>query len=103
MERRNGMKLSFPHLVGCWTGKTTQWSDIALNDRNHRSRCDQSKRQSIPPVVEASDNPDAEVKGKVFKIAEAELKAADEYEVSDYKRIRVLLRSGSTAWVYVRA
>jgi hypothetical protein len=31
------------------------------------------------------------------------LKAADDYEVSDYKRIEVLLRSGSFAWVYVRA
>jgi gamma-glutamylcyclotransferase (GGCT)/AIG2-like uncharacterized protein YtfP len=55
------------------------------------------------PVVEASENPDDVVNGKVFRITEAELKAADEYEVSDYKRILVPLRSGNTAWVYVRA
>jgi hypothetical protein len=39
----------------------------------------------------------------VFWITDAELKAADEYEVADYKRILVPLRSGNTAWVYVRA
>jgi gamma-glutamylcyclotransferase (GGCT)/AIG2-like uncharacterized protein YtfP len=55
------------------------------------------------PVVEASDNSDDVVNGKVFRITEAELKAADEYEVSDYKRIHVQLRSGNAAWVYVRS
>ena len=55
------------------------------------------------PIVEASENPGDEVEGKVFWITEAELKAADEYEVADYKRIEVRLRSGNTAWVYVRA
>jgi gamma-glutamylcyclotransferase (GGCT)/AIG2-like uncharacterized protein YtfP len=55
------------------------------------------------PIVEASDNPGDEVAGRVFRITEAELKAADAYEVSDYKRVEVLLRSGNSAWVYVRA
>jgi gamma-glutamylcyclotransferase (GGCT)/AIG2-like uncharacterized protein YtfP len=55
------------------------------------------------PIVEASDNPGDEVQGKVFRITQAELKAADAYEVADYKRIEVSLRSGNTAWVYVRA
>jgi gamma-glutamylcyclotransferase (GGCT)/AIG2-like uncharacterized protein YtfP len=55
------------------------------------------------PIVEASDNPGDEVQGKVFRITEAELKAADAYEVADYKRVEVPLRSGNTAWVYVRA
>lgn len=55
------------------------------------------------PIVEASANPADEVQGKVLRITEAELKAADAYEVADYKRIEVLLRSGKKAWVYVRA
>ncbi|MCX2562054.1 gamma-glutamylcyclotransferase [Acetobacter farinalis] len=55
------------------------------------------------PVVEASGNDEDEVKGKVFLITEAELADADRYEVSDYKRIIVTLRSGRNAWVYVRA
>ncbi len=55
------------------------------------------------PIVEPSDNPADEVQGRVFRITEAELKAADDYEVADYKRIEVALRSGNKAWVYVRA
>jgi hypothetical protein len=34
---------------------------------------------------------------------EQELAAADEYEVDDYRRITVSLRSGDRAWVYVFA
>jgi hypothetical protein len=43
------------------------------------------------------------VEGTVFAITESELLAADEYEVDDYQRIAVPLRSGDTAWVYVFA
>ena len=55
------------------------------------------------PVVSASANPGDEVAGKVFFISAAELEAADRYEVSDYKRIEVTLKSGLKAWVYVKA
>jgi len=39
----------------------------------------------------------------VFRISADELAAADRYEVSDYVRVLVPLRSGRQAWVYVRA
>jgi gamma-glutamylcyclotransferase (GGCT)/AIG2-like uncharacterized protein YtfP len=55
------------------------------------------------PIVMASDNPADEVAGKVFAITQAELAAADAYEVADYKRISVRLKSGVDAWVYVDA
>jgi gamma-glutamylcyclotransferase (GGCT)/AIG2-like uncharacterized protein YtfP len=55
------------------------------------------------PVVSASANPNDEVAGKVFFISAEELDAADRYEVSDYKRVEVTLRSGIQAWVYVKA
>ncbi|BCZ25167.1 hypothetical protein MTY59_50220 [Mycobacterium senriense] len=48
-----------------------------------------------------SDRADAHVDGLVFAISETDLAAADEYEVDDYRRIEVPLRSGATAWVYV--
>jgi gamma-glutamylcyclotransferase (GGCT)/AIG2-like uncharacterized protein YtfP len=54
------------------------------------------------PIVEASGDPEDEVEGKVFEITEAELTAADAYEVSDYKRVLARLKSGLDAWVYVR-
>jgi len=43
------------------------------------------------------------VAGTVFEITPAELAAADAYEVSDYARVAVKLKSGVEAWVYVRA
>lgn len=55
------------------------------------------------PVVSPSDNPADEVEGMVFEITAQELAAADEYEVSDYKRIETALKSGKRAWVYVQA
>ena len=55
------------------------------------------------PIVEASGHDSDEVAGAVYTITTAELAAADAYEVSDYKRVRVRLRSGRDAWVYVKA
>ncbi|WP_343712338.1 gamma-glutamylcyclotransferase family protein [Inquilinus sp.] len=54
------------------------------------------------PIVEPGATADR-VAGTVFRITEAELAAADAYEVSDYKRILVPLASGLEAWVYVQA
>jgi hypothetical protein len=55
------------------------------------------------PMVVETGNLGDEVAGILFLITEAELAAADAYEVSDYKRVQVSLRSGRRAWVYVRA
>jgi gamma-glutamylcyclotransferase (GGCT)/AIG2-like uncharacterized protein YtfP len=53
------------------------------------------------PIVALSSDPNDTVEGAVFEITQAELDAADAYEVSDYKRVAVRLRSGLEAWVYV--
>ena len=55
------------------------------------------------PIVEPSPDRADEVSGSVFEITAQELAAADKYEVSDYKRVSVKLKSGAQAWVYVRA
>jgi gamma-glutamylcyclotransferase (GGCT)/AIG2-like uncharacterized protein YtfP len=55
------------------------------------------------PIVQPSPDPNDEVRGTVFEVTKAELAAADAYEVSDYERVRVVLKSGLPAWVYVRA
>jgi gamma-glutamylcyclotransferase (GGCT)/AIG2-like uncharacterized protein YtfP len=55
-----------------------------------------------PMVVETGDPAD-EVPGTLLLITAAELAAADAYEVSAYKRIEVVLKSGKSAWVYVKA
>jgi gamma-glutamylcyclotransferase (GGCT)/AIG2-like uncharacterized protein YtfP len=55
------------------------------------------------PILRPTDRPDAAVEGMVFAISEADLAAADEYEVDDYRRVAVPLRSADEAWVYVFA
>lgn len=55
------------------------------------------------PIAGPSSDPADEVEGTVFQITERELAAADAYEVADYKRIEVRLKSGINAWVYVKA
>jgi Gamma-glutamyl cyclotransferase, AIG2-like len=44
-----------------------------------------------------------EVGGVVFEITPQELAAADRYEVAEYTRVLVTLRSGTQSWVYVEA
>ena len=55
------------------------------------------------PILKPTDRPGAAVEGTVFALSAAELAAADEYEVDDYVRVAVPLRSGDEAWVYVFA
>jgi gamma-glutamylcyclotransferase (GGCT)/AIG2-like uncharacterized protein YtfP len=53
------------------------------------------------PILKATERQDAAVEGTVFDISATELAAADDYEVDDYTRVAVPLRSGRQAWVYV--
>ena len=55
------------------------------------------------PIVSPSSDPSDEVAGMVFRISADELAAADHYEVADYVRVQVRLKSGRDAWVYVKA
>jgi Gamma-glutamyl cyclotransferase, AIG2-like len=54
-------------------------------------------------IAESSAIPADEVPGTVFEVTTQELTAADRYEVVEYSRILVTLKSGARAWVYVRA
>ena len=55
------------------------------------------------PIVTASDDPADEIEGAVLLLTLAELTAADAYEVDDYRRVLVRLKSGLDAWVYIKA
>jgi hypothetical protein len=57
-------------------------------------------RHAIARLTQAATAP---IPGVVFSITPAELAAADRYEVGDYKRVAVVLRSGARAFVYVSA
>jgi hypothetical protein len=54
-------------------------------------------------IAERSRNLTDDVPGMVFKITPAELAAADQYEVAEYTRMQVTLKSRLRAWAYVRA
>jgi gamma-glutamylcyclotransferase (GGCT)/AIG2-like uncharacterized protein YtfP len=55
------------------------------------------------PILRPSNEPNAAIEGTVFAVSATDLVAADAYEVSDYVRAEVPLRSGGRAWVYVWA
>lgn len=57
----------------------------------------------VHSIACSSLNPADEVPGVAFEISEAELAAADEYEVDVYGRSEVQLASGRSAFVYVGA
>jgi gamma-glutamylcyclotransferase (GGCT)/AIG2-like uncharacterized protein YtfP len=46
--------------------------------------------------------PSDTVEGTVLTVTRRELQQADAYEPSDYERVRVHLKSGSNAWVYLK-
>ncbi|NQW55118.1 MAG: gamma-glutamylcyclotransferase [Rhodospirillales bacterium] len=52
-------------------------------------------------IARPSGRAEDEVPGVVLRITAPELAAADTYEVSDYKRVAVRLKSGLEAFVYV--
>ena len=54
-------------------------------------------------IMVPSQDPADCVEGMVFALTPDELAAADAYEVSDYARVEIALRSGDRCWAYVAA
>ena len=54
-------------------------------------------------ILHRTGDPADVIEGAVLRLTPDELAAADAYEVDDYRRIEVSLRSGRRAWVYVAA
>ncbi|WP_375383698.1 gamma-glutamylcyclotransferase family protein [uncultured Microbacterium sp.] len=55
------------------------------------------------PIVRETGDPRDKVTGRVLRLTEDELEAADEYEVAHYRRVTVVLASGTHAFAYVTA
>ena len=53
------------------------------------------------PLVLQTNNLSDKVDGRVYVVTESDLKKADIYETSAYKREKFALESGGEAWVYV--
>ena len=54
----------------------------------------------VYPLIISDSN--SRVIGSVIEITERELKKADEYETDAYRREKIALESGISAWVYVK-
>ena len=50
----------------------------------------------VPSVI-------GEVEGKVIELTSEKLELVDKYETNAYKREQVILKSGISAWVYIKA
>ncbi|NHE59434.1 gamma-glutamylcyclotransferase family protein [Cyclobacterium plantarum] len=53
------------------------------------------------PIAIKSENKADFIEGLLFEITESELAKTDNYEVSQYHRIRETVDSGKKAWIYV--
>ena len=70
---------------------------IQITDRDFVATSGAEYHRNLEFTGSASDLVD----GTVFSITEQELEQADAYEPDGYKRVRVELRSGTEAWVYI--
>ncbi|MEA3081679.1 MAG: hypothetical protein QOD54_1347 [Sphingomonadales bacterium] len=59
--------------------------------------------KAVHSIARATGDPNDRIPGMLFEISEAELAAADAYEVALYSRTQVRLESGRSAFVYVGA
>lgn len=78
-------------------GYRLEWTDIADDRVAALSGLDRH------PILRHTGNGHDRVFGRVLSLTAEELDAADEYEVSLYRRTSVILASGTRAWVYVAA
>src|SRR5687767_2673765 len=51
--------------------------------------------------LQFTGDPSDQVEGMVFKVTTKELEQADAYEPAGYERVRVRVKSGNSAWIYL--
>lgn len=92
---------TFGRLVGgdadALPGYRLEWTDI------DDERVAQLSGLDKHPILRHTGDAHDRVFGRVLTLTAEELDAADEYEVSLYRRASVSLASGLRAWVYVAA
>jgi len=59
--------------------------------------------KAFHPILAYTGDPKDQVTGTVFELTAKELLQADDYEVDDYQRIRAILKSGRSCWIYAAA
>lgn len=54
------------------------------------------------PIIRKVGISDEIIQGLVLAVSDDDFEKLDAYEASDYRRARVVLKSGRTAWAYMR-
>ncbi|MCL4744484.1 MAG: gamma-glutamylcyclotransferase [Burkholderiaceae bacterium] len=72
---------------------------LRIEDENVRATSGSADHPILKYTGRAADVID----GTVFRVSADELQMADRYEVAAYRRVAVVLASGTRAWVYVDA
>jgi gamma-glutamylcyclotransferase (GGCT)/AIG2-like uncharacterized protein YtfP len=70
---------------------------IEINDQKFIARGEGKFQSTLVCTNYSGDH----VEGTVFEIEMEELQLTDQYEPGNYQRIKVKLRSGKEAWIYV--
>lgn len=61
----------------------------------------ESSQQQYHPIAIPSKLKTDSIKGVIFELTEDELMQSDRYEVSDYKRVWEVFKSGRKSWIYI--
>ena len=72
-------------------------SSIEIKDESFLAKGEEKYQLTAIPSKDDADI----IEGIVLEISEEELLLADKYEPDNYKRLKVALQSGRTAWIYV--
>ena|SRR3989344_3321483 len=70
-------------------------SDVLLNYTRSKIKID-----NVYPIIIPKKG--GYVRGLVFLVSSKELKLIDDYETNSYRRQKVFLKSGESAWVYTK-
>ncbi|MEM6685037.1 MAG: gamma-glutamylcyclotransferase family protein [Bacteroidota bacterium] len=60
-------------------------------------------QEEFHPIAIQTNNKKDMISGTLYEITSEELAQADQYEVSDYKRVEATFQSGKKGWIYVKA
>ena len=72
-----------------------------FNDTLVGYKLSDEKVVGVYPVMQGSDEPADFVNGRVYMCSNEEILRVDKYEGRAYKRVKVLLNSGKSAWAYI--
>jgi len=72
-----------------------------FNDTLLGYKLSDEKVVGVYPVMQCSDDPADFVNGRVYMCSNEEILGVDKYEGPAYKRIKVVLNSGKSAWAYI--